>query len=476
LINNKRLKNRIILILKNAKIYSNGLVRKGALLINNGIIETIISDNSGEPINEIIKKNSDDKVIDCEEKLILPGIIDVHSHLRDMGQSEKETFETGTKAAAFSGITTVFNMPNTVPPAITSDQVKKWMEKAEDNLHINVGFIAGVPKDINNEEIFNIIDLGVIGFKIYPLKSLNEVDWMDPLNMQKLLFISHKFQIPIFIHPDWPIYENEKKLVIEDWIIEKHPFLYFHNNMYPVLMELAYVNFVIENYYKILADNDIEPEEYPIVHFCHISSRDSYSLIKMALQKKENLKITFEVTPHHLLLSWKIKLDNPAFGKVLPPLREEEHPSFLFKEFNEGNIKIIGTDHAPHTLEEKAQEPPHAPSGFPGFETYSLLLLDLVSKYQLSLENFVQAASENPAKTFNLNNKGFIKEGFDADLIIIDKVDEYALNPQLFKTKAKFSPFKDYKTTVKIWKVFLKGIEINRDDAEPTGVIIKRSS
>ena len=464
------------MILKNAKIYYDGLVRKGMLLINEGIITSISFDDSEDSIKEIIKNNADKKEIDCEEKLILPGIIDIHSHLRDMDQSEKETFETGTRAAAFSGITTVFNMPNTIPPAITSEQVKKWMQKAENQIHVDVGFISGVPKDINNDEIFDIIDLGVIGFKIYPLKSLNEINWMDPLNIQKLLFISHKFQIPIFIHPDWPIYENEKKLVIEDYIVEKHPFLYFHNNMYPVLMELAYVNFVIENYYKILADNDMEPEEYPIVHFCHISCRDSYSLIKMALQKKENLKITFEVTPHHLLLSWKINLDNPAYGKVLPPLREDEHPSFLLKEFNDGNIKIIGTDHAPHTLEEKAKEAPHAPSGFPGFETYPLLLLDLVLKYQLSLENFVKAASENPAKIFNLKNKGFIKEGFDADLMIIDKVPEYSINPQSFKTKAKFSPFTDYKTSVKIWKVFLKGIEINHDNADPKGIIIRRSS
>lgn len=464
------------MILKSAKIYSNGLVRKGALLINNGIIKTINFDNSEVALNEFIKNNTDDKVIDCEEKLVLPGIIDIHAHLRDMGQSEKETFETSTRAAAFSGITTVFNMPNTDPPAITAEQINKWMEKAKNQIHVNVGFIAGVPKDINNEEIFNILDLGVIGFKIYPLKSLNEVNWLDPLNMQKLLFLSHKLQIPIFIHPDWPLNKNEKKLVIEEQILEKHPFLYFHNKIYPVFMELAYVNFVIENYYKILADNDIKPEEYPIVHFCHISCRDSYSLIKIALQKKDNLKISFEVTPHHLLLSRNIKLDNPAYGKVLPPLREDDHPSFLFKEFDEGNIKLIGTDHAPHTLEDKAKEPIEAPSGFPGFETYPLLLLDLVSKYQLSLEHFVQAASENPAKMFNLKNKGFIKEGFDADLMIIDKVPEYPINPHLFKSKAKFSPFKDYKTSVKIWKVFLKGIEINRDDAEPTGVIIRRAS
>ena len=150
------------MILKNAKIYSEGLIRKGILLINNGVIAEIKFKQKDKDLETVVKKNQDGKEIDCENKLILPGIIDIHSHLRDMGQSEKETFLTGTKAAAFSGITTVFNMPNTIPPAITSDQIKLWMEKAESNIYVDVGFIAGVPKEINEDEVKLIIDLGII--------------------------------------------------------------------------------------------------------------------------------------------------------------------------------------------------------------------------------------------------------------------------------------------------------------------------
>ncbi len=462
------------MILKNAKIYSNGLIRKGAIHIKDGLIQKIFYDSSEENIEEFKELNEDGNEIDCINKLIIPGIIDIHSHLRDLGQSEKETFLTGTKAAAFSGITTVFNMPNTKPPSITADQVKKWMEKAQNNIYIDVGFIAGFPEGIEYGEIIKIIELGVMGFKIYPLSPINKINWTDSLNIQKILTISYKFQIPIFIHPDWPLSDNKKDKLNQDFILERYAFLKYHNKLYPPHMEAKYVNFIIENYYKIIADNNLEPNSYPIVHFCHISCRNSYAIIQKALETNKNLKITFEITPHHLLLSNDLQLENPNYGKVLPPLRDKEDSTYLFNELKDGRIKLIGTDHAPHTIKEK-QDEFSAPSGFPGFETYPLLLLDKVSKYQLSLEIFIKVASENPALQFNLKNKGFIKEGYDADLIIIDKVPNYEIKSKNFKSKAKYSPYENFSTSIQIWKVFLRGSEVNNEQTEPIGKIIHQN-
>ncbi|MHA2288231.1 MAG: amidohydrolase family protein [Promethearchaeota archaeon] len=198
------------MILKNALLYYNGSLQDGALLILKGKIITILTDSTKDNLISIRTRNEDGIEFDCEKRIILPGIIDIHSHLRDMEQNHKETFSSGTAAAAFSGITTVFNMPNTIPPAITAKQIRKWMEKTKNNIYVNVGFIAGVPKDIDFREISSILELGVIGFKIYPLSSLNEVDWTDYLNVQKILHISSKFHIPIFIHPDWPLTSEEK--------------------------------------------------------------------------------------------------------------------------------------------------------------------------------------------------------------------------------------------------------------------------
>ena len=462
------------MILKNAKIFSDGLIREGAILIGDGIIKKLIFKSSEDPIEHNKEINFDGDVIECANKLIIPGIIDIHSHLRDMGQSEKETFLTGTQAAAFSGITTVLNMPNTIPPAINAETIKVWMNNAEKNININVGFIAGVPKEIDEEEIKKIIELGIHGFKIYPLNSLNEIDWCESLNVQKLLKISSKFQIPIFIHPDWPLPDDKKEQIIKNHENEKSNILELHDRLYPVEMEAKYVKFIIDNYITTISENNLTSDLYPIIHFCHISNKYSYFNIKDILEANSYYKISFEVTPHHLLLSKDINLNNSNYGKVLPPLRESEHSIFLFNELINGNINLIGTDHAPHTIEEKSKEYFKAPSGFPGFETYPLLLLDKVCSYELSLETFIKVSSENPAQIFNFKKKGFIKEGFDADLVIIDKVPDYYISSNSFYTKAKYTPFENLKTQIQIWKVFIRGNEVNIKNLIPEGKIIKR--
>jgi dihydroorotase len=237
-------------------------------------------------------------------------------------------------------------------------------------------------------------------------------------------------------------------------------------------MEAKYVKFIIGNYDKIVFNNNLNPSQYPIIHFCHISDKESYLIIKKALELNPHLKISFEVTPHHLLLSNKIKLKNQNYAKVLPPLRDDEHSIFLFEELKKGNIELIGTDHAPHTLTEKSKDFLNAPNGFPGLETYPLVLLNKIFSYELSLEQFVKIASENPSRIFNLKNKGFIREGYDADLVLIDKIHPYSINPQNFRTKAKFSPFENYKTSIQIVKVYLKGKEIKSESSEILGEIL----
>ncbi len=459
------------MILKQGKIFIDGFLREGTILIIGGSIAEIIFSPKGEAYNILYKQNKDEIEVDCRNKIILPGIIDIHSHLRDMEQWDKETFATGTISAAYSGITTVFNMPNTIPPAITEKQVKFWMEKAQNNIHVDVGFIAGVPEGIDEVEVKKIIKLGIIGFKIYPINPLSGVDWTNPENIQKILTISSKYQIPIFIHPAFPLSDIEKDQVIIDFKTQKFPVLDLFNRLNPVKMEEQYISFVIDNYKKHIINNRLNPKKFPIIHFCHVSCIEGYLKIK---QVKPNLRISFEVTPHHLFLSNDNILDNENFGKVLPPLRNPKHSQFLFNELREGNIALIGTDHAPHTLEEKSRDYLGAPSGFPGFETYPLVLLNSFTKYNLSLENFVKASSENAVSIFYLKNKGFIKKGYDADLMIIEKIPEYNIISKNFKTKAKYSPFENYKTSIQIWKVFLRGIEINSGKNIPFGQIINR--
>ena len=466
------------MILKNANIYYNGKLNKGAILIKDGIIKSIYKKSKKKKFFLFREDNEDQIEVDCEERCVIPGIIDIHSHLRDMGQSDKETFYSGTKAAASSGITSVFTMPNTNPPAISAEQIQKWKSMAKNNIFVDVGFISGVPMSIDEEEIKKILKLGIIGFKIYPLKSLNGIDWSISENIQKLLHISKKYQVPIFIHPDWPLKREDQESLKKKY--SKLPFLKLHSKLHSEKSEARYVNFVLDNYLKLIENTSTESQS-PRIHFCHISCRESFNAIQKFMEKTHDFfksNISFEVTPHHLLLSNEITLKNEAIGKVLPPLRDPAQSNYLFKQLKDGNIPLIGTDHAPHTINEKLFNIHKAPSGFPGFETYPYLLLEKVFKNEISLSKFVEVSSENPAKIFNLKSKGAIEIGKSADLIIIEKLEEeYSIDSQQFKTKAKFTPFENSnlshrKTHILLWKVFLRGIEINHEKAPLIGTFI----
>jgi dihydroorotase len=460
------------MILKNAKIFQKGKLVKGIMLIQQGIIKYISLNPLNKNYKELSDLNEDGRVIDCKNKIIIPGIIDCHTHLRDMGQKQKESFRTATKAAAFSGITTVFNMPNTIPPANTSKNVKKWMNKAKENIFIDVGFISGVPEQINQDEIKKILDLGVVGLKIYPHDPITKLDWTQKVNFQILLNISSIYQTRIFIHPQWPTSEQKNRELFEEYMFRHSSLLKLHNELYPCNSETRFVEYALKNYKEFISSSNLAPKDYPLIHFCHISCKQSYSLIKNILEANSNYKISYEVTPHHLLLSNELELSKPSIGKVMPPLRDKEHSEFLFKELCNGNLLIIGTDHAPHTIQEKSQNFFDAPSGFPGLETYPLLLLNQITKYKLSLANFVKVASVNPARLFNLKKKGLIQEGYYADILIIDKTSEYAINPKKFHTKSKISPYEGFKTNIQIWKVLLRGNEINLENDQPRGKIL----
>lgn len=461
------------MILKNAKIFHKGLIKKGNILIRGKIISSILFGYSEDKIEILRQKNSSNEELDCLGKYILPGIIDIHAHLRDMGQSDKETFRTGTKAAAYSGITTVLNMPNTVPPSISKESISAWKEKAKDNIFCNVGFIAGVPSNLTHENIEEILNLGVFGFKIYPLNSLNGIDWTNKTNLKRLFEFSSEFHFPIFIHPDWPISLKKRREQYLETLEHGQTVLEAHDNAYPPKNEVKFIDYAINTVIEFIKQNDISPQEYPKIHFCHVSTKESYQRISDAIETNPGINLSFELTPHHFLLHNKINLENPHWGKVLPPLRDKNHSEYLFSQLDAGNIPLIGTDHAPHTIEEKNNSYFDAPSGFPGFETYLSMILDKVAHYSLSLERFVSVASINPAKVFNLEGRGQIKEGYYADLVIVDKIDEFTINSANFISKAKYSPFNMHRSVIQIWKTFVNGKEIILDDDNTYGEILR---
>jgi|TARA_B100001971_G_scaffold72955_1_gene67267 dihydroorotase len=390
------------LLIKNGKIYQNGnLVRKNIFIKSSKNSKNFLGRKKSQSDffvnNEIIKITSQnlksDKIIDAKNKIIIPGLIDSHVHFREPGLTHKEDFLTGSMAAAAGGITTILDMPNTIPPTTNLQRLDEKRRLAKKSI-VNYGFHFGSTND-NIAEIQKVKDVASV--KVYMDYTTGDLK-VDNKHALKNLFSSNK---TIAVHA-----ENEHILQAIKLIQHSHNHLYF----------------------------------------CHISSKqDLYN----ARRGKIKNEVFVEVTPHHLFMTEKNLNDLESFGEMKPHLKTEKDQKALWEGIHNGNINTIATDHAPHTKEEKFN--PNYPYGVPGCETMLPLLLNAVNEKKLTLKKLVQLCCENSAKIFKIKNKGFIKEGFDADLTIIDlDLEKEVKNNNLF-TKCKWSPFDSWK--LKGWPV-----------------------
>ncbi len=349
-----------------------------------------------------------DKEIDLEGQIVLPGLIDPHVHFRDPGLTYKEDFKTGSMAAAHGGFTFVMDMPNTVPKTNTYEAFKEKQKIAESKSIVNFGLHAGYS---TLDEMEKILELNPMSFKVF-------MDLETDENLEKIFQdISNLSKKPIVtVHAEKRdiVLESTKRLAEESEAIA-----YSYGR--PAESEDASVAQAIELSKKYGVD----------LHICHLSTKNAMNL---AISNN----VSFEFTPHHLLY------DNTAFNefgtliKTNPPLREKGK-NVTINDLNENSM--IGTDHAPHSLEEKTKGVWDSSPGIPSLETVLSLLLTEVNRSKLDLRLIPKIFSENAAKRFNLENKGFIKEGFDADLVVIDLKKEGVFDIDSFYTKAEYSPF-----------------------------------
>ena len=344
------------------------------------------------------------KKIDIKGNLILPGFIDPHVHFRDPGLTQKEDFKTGSQSAANGGFTTVIDMPNTIPKTNTYKALKEKIAIADKKSIVNYELQAGWN---TLEEMEKIIKLNPIAFKVF-------MDLEDDTTLEQIfkdlgtLKKQTQYNGLVATH-------CENKSMITNKLNSPIDYSYAR----PVKAE----NTSVEQAIKLASKNDLK------LHICHLSS-------KKALELAKTNNVSYEFTPHHLLL------DNSAFNiygnlvKTNPPLRKAND------KININNIDentIIGTDHAPHTLEDKNKE--DAAPGIPGLETVVSLLLTEVNNKNLDLKLIPKILSQNAAKVYNLKNKGSIAIGKDADFTVIDLKREGKFNIENFKTKAEYSPF-----------------------------------
>ena len=336
-------------------------------------------------------------------KVIIPGLIDPHVHLRDPGQTHKEDFYTGTSAALAGGYTTILDMPNNRLPITTSEKLERKIKIAKERIVCDVGFYFGSMGDNLNE--FERVKDKVMGLKLY----LNETTG------------------------NFLVSKNSLENIFSEWSGRNKPIL--------VHAEEKRVEDVINVVKKIRTPT----------HFCHISLA---SELRMILDTKEKgLPITCGVTPHHLFLTeHDVKIFGP-FGKMKPPLASKKDVEFLWKNLK--YIDVVESDHAPHTVKEKNSDVP--PYGVPGLETTLPLLLTAVSQKRLSIDDIVRLCHTNPARILSIQQ--FDSSNYRTK-VEVGLSEKYTIENKSLFTKCHWSPFDGWRVKGKVKRVFIRGTEV----------------
>lgn len=385
------------------------------ILIDRGKIADIKSKIEGTGSN----------VIDATRLVVAPGFIDMHVHLRQPGQEDKETIKTGSLAAARGGFTSIACMPNTSPVNDSRGVTEFILSEAKRNAVVNVFPIAAVTRGLNGEEITEMADLraaGAIAFSDdgHPIE--------NSLVMRRALEYSRLLDTIIIDH-------------CEDRNLSAGGIM--HEGIYSLRLGIKGIPASAE---EIMVARDIilAKETKAKVHIAHLSVKGAVELIKFA--KQQDIGITAEVTPHHLFLTDASLESYDTNLKVNPPVRSDQDVKALNDAIKEGWIDVFATDHAPHTPDEKDVELDQAPFGINGLETAVPLLLDkLVNKNILPLEKFVAMMSTNPARILGLENKGRISVGADADLTLLKLKQDVVVDTNQFLSKSRNSPFDGWK-------------------------------
>lgn len=379
------------------------LLINAKVLGKEGLQQILIKNGKIVEIEPEITANRDSE-FDCKGNYVVPGMIDLHVHMRTPGFTHKEDFVTGSKACARGGITTFIDMPNTNPMTIDSFGLKVKRELAAENSIVNYGFHFGGSSDDNAEEIKKAE--GVLSTKIF----LNE--------------------------------STGKMLIEEDNVVDR---LVGASRAFTVHAEGDKVATAIE----------IAKRNNKMVYLAHISQKSEIEVIREA--KKSYDKIYAEVTPHHLFLDETMQT---PLRRMKPELKTKEDVDALWEAIADGTLDTIGTDHAPHTIEEKNAK---LTWGVPGVETAVPLLLDAVNKGRLTLEKLVELYSTTPAKVFNIQNKGKLEAGYDADITILDMDKEFTIKDEDAVSKCGWSPFNGFEIKGDIYATFVGGKIVYKD-------------
>jgi dihydroorotase (multifunctional complex type) len=435
------------ILIESVKIPVNGELTTANVVVDNGKIKSI---------SKLRPNATTDLKIDAQGLIALPGMIDAHVHLRDVELSYKETFETGTQAAASGGFTTVLDMPNTRPPTVNSANLTEKMSRAEGRLFSNVAFQGALVED--ESEIKRMAEQGAIAFKLYLNKALETFDSSDEVRLSHALQAAKSSDALVTVHAeDGAAIKNAQQKCQADGKTSVRDFLSAHSPQ----MEISAVRRILSQSRKLAVR----------VHICHITIPDA------VMRVRRTRHATCEATAHHLLLNQEIFDRQKTLAICVPPIRNEQHRRGLWHLFAAGQVDILASDHAPHTLEEKTRKDVWSvASGVPGLETSLPVLFTQFVKGSLTLRRLVEATAALPARIFRLARKGALKEGFDADIVLVDPKAKTRIDPETFLSKAKYSPFKGMRCAGRAAYTIVNGTlvaERGRIVGPPAGKVMK---
>ena len=430
-------------LIKNAQIVNEGKIVKGDVLIQ--------EDRIAEVSLSISVKNSNTVVIDADGYYLVPGMIDDQVHFREPGLTHKATIATESRAAVAGGITSFIEMPNTVPQATTIELLEEKFAIAKETSWANYSFMFGGTND-NLEEILKVDETKVAGLKLFLGSSTGNMLVDDPKILEEI-FSKTKLLISAHCEDETTIRENLAKYTAQygdDIPIEFHP-----------LIRSEEACFLSSS--KAIA---LSKKTGARLHVFHVSTEKETHLFsnKKPLSEK---KITAEVCIHHLWFTDKDYKTKGTKIKWNPAVKTQKDKDGLWKALNDDRIDVIATDHAPHTLEEKNAVYSKAPSGGPLVQHALDALFEMHHKGYISVEKLVEKTAHNPAILFQIKERGFIKEGYKADVVLVNPIAPWTVNKENIAYKCGWSPFEGTTFKSRVTHTFVNGVLVYENGKFP---------
>jgi len=423
-------------LVRNGVLVNEGRRTRADLIIDNDRIEAIVSDGN--------IPRGDYYEIDAAGCFVLPGVIDTHVHFRDPGLTYKADIESESRAAAYGGVTSYFDMPNTVPQTTTLDALNEKFLRAAQASHVNYSFFYGATND--NVDTFDRLDISRIpGIKLFMGSSTGNMLVDNAAVLKQIFSKCAHLSLPVMAHcEDTDIIERNANSVREqygdDADISLHP--------------------AIRSAEACLASSrraaELADSTGAHLHIAHLSTAAELSL----LEKKG---ITGEVTVAHLLFDDSDYASLAGRIKCNPAIKSAADREALLSAVAEGRIHTVGTDHAPHSLSEKQGGALRAVSGMPTLQFSLVMMLGFVDRGLLTIEQITDVMCHNPARIFGVNERGFLREGYKADIVIVSPCEEYVISDRDVQSKCGWTPLDGRAATWKVMHTLCNGVHIYND-------------